>query len=107
MNPIPPQFWKGMGITPPRPEFRFHPQRRWRFDYAWPTERLAVEIEGGAYTRGRHTRGAGFVNDMEKYNMATVLGWHILRYTPTGINYDQIRNMLIALRSKQESTTTT
>jgi hypothetical protein len=43
---------------------------------------IAIEIEGGIYTNGRHTRGKGFANDMEKYNEATAMGWHIFRVTP-------------------------
>lgn len=60
-------------------EHRFHPTRRWRFDYAWPEYMIALEVEGGAFVRGRHTRGAGFRNDIEKYNEATLAGWHVLR----------------------------
>lgn len=69
----------------PRPvaEFRFAPPRRWRFDYAWPADRVALEVEGGVWTQGRHTRGSGFVKDMEKYNAAAALGWRVLRTTPT------------------------
>jgi hypothetical protein len=63
-------------------EYRFHSRRRWRFDWAWPSARVALEIEGGAWTQGRHTRGAGFVADMEKYNAATLAGWRVLRVTP-------------------------
>ena len=63
-------------------EFRFHRSRRWRFDWAWPAERLALEIEGGAWTRGRHTRGKGFIEDMAKYNAAALAGWRVLRVTP-------------------------
>ena len=70
-----------LGLTP-QPEHRFAPPRRWRFDLAFPDRKLAIEIEGGAFTRGRHTRGAGFVKDMEKYNAAVLLGWRVLRFTP-------------------------
>lgn len=63
-------------------EYRFHPKRRWRFDLAIPEHKIAIEIEGGAWSNGRHTRGKGFIKDMEKYNAATVLGWKVLRYTP-------------------------
>lgn len=73
------------GAPLPKTEYMFHPTRRWRFDYCWPKERLAVEVEGGAFVRGRHTRGKGFVQDMEKYNEATLLGYRILRYTPKGL----------------------
>ena len=67
-------------LTPER-EHRFAPGRRWRFDFAWPKERVAVEVEGGVWTRGRHTRGSGFVGDLEKYNAAALLGWIVIRVT--------------------------
>lgn len=57
-------------------------QRRWAFDFAWVEQKVALEVEGGAFTGGRHTRGAGFVKDMSKYNTATLLGWRVLRVTP-------------------------
>ena len=63
-------------------EYKFHPKRKWKFDLAIPGKKIAVEIEGGVYTGGRHTRGRGYVNDMEKYNNAVLLGWRLLRFTP-------------------------
>ena len=63
-------------------ELMFHPTRRWRFDYAIPSAMVAIEVEGGAYTQGRHTRGKGFEADIEKYNTAEAMGWHVLRVTP-------------------------
>jgi len=62
-------------------ELRFC-KRLWKFDYAIPEKLVAVEIEGGAYVQGRHTRGQGYVKDLEKYNAAIELGWVVLRYTP-------------------------
>ena len=62
-------------------EYRFAPPRRFRFDFADVANRIAVECEGGAWNRGRHVRGAGFAKDAEKYNLATSLGWRVLRYT--------------------------
>lgn len=71
------------GIRPvPVPEYKFHPTRKWRFDYAWPHLLLALEVEGGAFVAGRHTRGVGFVKDLEKYSEAAILGWRIVRVTP-------------------------
>ncbi len=77
-------FFASHGIPRPEPEFRFSSLRRWRFDWAWPDPKhmLALEVEGGIWTGGRHTRGAGFLKDMDKYNAATVLGWRLLRCTP-------------------------
>lgn len=71
-------------LSQPEREYLFHPTRRWRFDYAWPDALVALEVEGGAFARerGRHTRGVGFVKDMEKYNTAVLMGWRILRVTP-------------------------
>jgi very-short-patch-repair endonuclease len=75
------------GLPLPVPEFRFEPQRRWRADFAWPDQKLILEVEGGVFIRGRHSRGAGMLGDFEKYNRAAVLGWRLLRCTPKGL-YD-------------------
>ncbi|MBW6490989.1 MAG: endonuclease domain-containing protein [Lentimicrobium sp.] len=66
-------------------EYRFTPERRWRLDYAIPTHMIAIEVEGGAFTSGRHTRGKGFIADMEKYNELTCLGWSLIRVTPQNL----------------------
>ena len=67
-------------------EHKFCEGRRWRFDFACPFLFVAIEVEGGAFTCGRHTRGVGFINDLKKYNTALVLGWRVLRYTPEQFN---------------------
>lgn len=64
------------------PEYRFAPPRRWRFDWGIPEHRVAVECEGGVWVRGRHTRGSGYVKDLEKYNSAAAMGWLVIRRTP-------------------------
>lgn len=74
------------GLTDPEVEYRFHPTRRWRFDFAWPELRLAVEVEGGVFSGGRHVRAVGFIGDCEKYNQAALLGWTVLRYPGKLIN---------------------
>jgi hypothetical protein len=73
---------KSAKIPAPEREHRFHPPRRWRFDYAWIAHNLALEVEGGVWIQGRHSRGAGMIADMSKYNQATLDGWRILRVTP-------------------------
>ena len=71
------------GLPAPVAEYVFAPPRRWRLDYAWPDARVALEVEGGAWTRGRHTRAAGFLGDMDKYNELAARGWLLVRCTPT------------------------
>ncbi len=63
-------------------EFRFLAFRRFRFDFCWPFKKamLAVEVEGGVFSGGLHTRGKGFTKDCEKQNLATLDGWRLLRF---------------------------
>ncbi len=78
---------KAARLPVPTPEFQFHPTRKWRFDWAWAIgeEMLALEQEGGVFLQGRHTRGAGFREDLVKYAEAALLGWTVLRATPQQI----------------------
>lgn len=72
---------RAVGLPEPVREYRFHPPRRWRFDFAWPDRMLALEVEGATWARGRHTRGSGFALDCSKYNQAVLDGWRVLRVT--------------------------
>jgi len=67
-------------------EFRFHPIRRWRSDFAIPEAKLLIEIEGGFWIAGRHNRGGGGIADMCKYNTAAIIGYSVLRFTPQQAN---------------------
>lgn len=69
-------------LLTPVPEHRFHPERRWRFDLAWPALMVAVEVDGGAWIGGRHTSGSGFEEDCIKLSTAAAMGWRVLRVTP-------------------------
>jgi very-short-patch-repair endonuclease len=73
-------------VPEPVREYRFHPKRKWRFDFAWPARLVAVEVEGGTFSGGRHSRGKGFEADCEKYAEAAILGWRVLRVTTAMVN---------------------
>lgn len=73
------------GLPEPVAEHRFHPTRKWRFDFAWPEYMVAVEIEGGTWTGGRHNTGKGMDSDMEKYNAAALMGWMVLRFSTSRV----------------------
>lgn len=62
-------------------EYKFLHDRRFKFDLAIPKYHIAIEFEGGIFSGGRHTRGKGYANDAKKYNLATMHGWKLLRYT--------------------------
>lgn len=64
-------------------EYQFDKARKWRFDFALikDDKKLAIEVEGGTYTSGRHVRGTGYAKDCEKYNTASAQGWTLFRFT--------------------------
>lgn len=62
-------------------EFKFCPHRRWKSDFRILGTNILVEVEGGTWSGGRHTRGKGYANDCEKYSWAAANGWTVLRYT--------------------------
>lgn len=84
------------GITGYVREHRFDANRKWRFDFAFPDQMLAVECEGAVWSNGRHTRGSGFIHDMEKYNEATLQGWRVLRYWSEMIESGEALNQIEA-----------
>lgn len=79
-------------------EYRFHDTRKWRFDYAIPALKIAVECDGGVWTGGRHVSPQGYIRDMEKFNEAAVLGWVVLKFTPqqliTAATIDKLRSTI-------------
>ena len=75
---------RSLGVPKPIREHVFYPGRKWRSDYAWPSHKLAVEIDGGVFARGggRHNRGAGYRADAEKQNAYAMTGYRVMRFLP-------------------------
>ena len=95
------------GWPKPEREVRFAPPRRWRADFFWPKnprvfaanyakgwEPTALEIEGGVWTSGRHTRGSGFLKDAEKYNTMAAMGIRLIRLTPQQVKAGELKQWL-------------
>lgn len=66
-------------------QYKFDPGRRWKFDFAWPDLRIAIEIQGGIYVQGRHSRGAAMEQEYEKLNAATKAGWRVFLFGPGAV----------------------
>jgi hypothetical protein len=78
-------------------EFKFHPKRKWRADFAHIPSRTLIEIEGGIFMRGgggRHTRGVGYAADAEKYMEAVLAGWRVIRLTERQLNQSTIKRII-------------
>lgn len=95
------------GVFGFREEFTFHPTRAWRFDFAHPGEKLAVEIEGLTYGGGRHQRMKGFTEDCRKYLAAMEFGWRVLRVTPlmvrSGEAIDAIKKLMTSNKGRDRA----
>jgi hypothetical protein len=91
---------KAVGLPHPVPEWRFARPRKWAFDFAWPLQKVALEVEGGIWTRGRHTQGTGYKADMEKYSRAAILGWRLYRTTPDELTSQATLDALCLLLNK-------
>ena len=81
-SPLEREIYNLTGLETKR-EYRFHPTREWRFDFAIPAVRVAIEVEGGVWNGGRHFRPEGYLRDMEKYNEAAACGWLVIRTIPS------------------------
>ena len=100
MTPIQDRFFLAAlaqaGIPAPVAEFRFHPTRKWRMDFAWPEHKVFLEIDGGLWIRGRHTRPGAMLKSWEKENAAAVQGWRVLRCQPRDCTMPETINAIKA-----------
>jgi very-short-patch-repair endonuclease len=92
---------RALKLPEPSREHYFAKPRRWRFDFAFPSLKLAIEIDGATWSGGRHTRGGGFDADCEKLNTAALMGWTVLRFSGTAVRSgDAVRTTMLALNMK-------
>lgn len=77
-------WFKAHGVEPVA-EYRFASPRKWRFDFAWPDAKVALEVQGGLFTGGRHSRGPALMKEHEKLNAAARDGWRILYTIPQNV----------------------
>jgi hypothetical protein len=89
-----PALCRAVGLPEPEAEYRFHPTRKWRIDWYWQGPKVGLEIDGGIWTGGRHTRGAGWLKDAEKLNAAAAAGIRMLRATPSQVASGEILTLL-------------
>lgn len=87
-------LWKMLGGPALATEVRFHSGRRWRFDFAHQASMVAVEINGGVWSGGRHVRGVGYLRDREKINMATELGWRVFELGTGQVTVDNVQRII-------------
>ena len=71
------------GLPAPVAEHRFHAVRKWRWDWSWPSQKVALEQHGGVFIQGKHSRGAGQMKDFEKWSTAAADGWRVIHVTPS------------------------
>lgn len=97
-------LWKAHdGPLPLRHEVPFHPTRKWRFDFAHTASKVAIEIEGGTWARGAHSRGNGYAEDCEKYNAAAALGWTVFRLTGDMLTRTHLELVMDAIRERTKA----
>ena len=89
-------LWRVAQGPPLEREIRFHPERKWRADFAHTESRTLIEIEGGIFQHGagRHNRGAGYAKDAEKYLEAVLAGWTVIRLTEKQLELDFIERIV-------------
>jgi len=81
-------------------EYRFHPTRKWRADFAHVGAKVLIECEGGIWSGGRHTRGGGYIGDLEKYNEAVVGGWAVIRLSGSQITTDNLEKIKVLIAQR-------
>lgn len=93
-----------MGIPEPVYELKYHPTRKWRWDLCWPDKLVALEVNGGIFIRGRHSRGAALLKEWEKLNTAASLGWRVLFCQPADLCTNDMAEVIIKTLNHENPT---
>ena len=93
---------KAVGVEFER-ELMLVPNRRFRFDFTFRSAGLVAEIEGGTWSGGRHTTGAGFRQDCVKYNLASLEGWTVMRFTSDMVKKGLALEQIVAYLDQEEA----
>jgi very-short-patch-repair endonuclease len=93
------RLWAELDGPELMPEAVFAHPRKWRFDFLHIGSRVAIELDGGVFTRGRHTRGSGFVKDCEKMNMATACNFRVFRLATGMVTEPNVSQILGVIRN--------
>lgn len=67
-------------------EYKFLPDRKFRFDFASVESKVGIEINGGNWASGRHTHPKALQAEYEKLNLATLNGWRVFVLSPEMID---------------------
>lgn len=81
-------------------EYRFIPPHRFRFDFANLIAKVAIEINGGNWVHGRHTRASNLSDEYKKLNLATLNGWRVFVLSPEMINQDWLEKIASVIQAQ-------
>lgn len=95
-------LWRALGGGLLETEVVFDPARKWRFDYADAASRVAIELDGGVHSSGRHTRGRGYIADCEKLNAAARQGWTVFRLATGMITSKHVQPIIDTIGDRLE-----
>lgn len=84
-------------LLPYQQEYKFHPTRRWKFDFAWVERKIAIEINGGSWVSGRHNNAVSLELDYEKLNEAQMMGWQVFQLTGNMLKRGDLEEMLLRI----------
>jgi hypothetical protein len=84
--------WQRCGGPELETEYQFYSERGWAADYR--VGRWLIELDGGVFSGGRHTRALGYIEDCMKLNKAAMLGYQVIRI-PTGCATDNYVSEII------------